>query len=179
MDQLAKARGSKFKPFPPANCWYTFDLSAAHPPAKQDVRDAISQCAHDMLDAPIQNLGVAGIRTAATRVKQWPSVLDKKQLRMALFNLYIFSEIGGTGGGLFRFMYSRFLDEAAGVTGQSGYADAARAMDACAQGWRAIAAPLEGAFDAADPAAFVPAVVEGLEEVHKKESSVWKGLAGL
>ena len=178
MDQLAKARGSKFKPFPPGNCWFTFDFSAAHPPAKQDVRDAVSQCARDMLDAPIQNLGVAGIRTAAARVKQWPSVLDKKQLRMALFNLYIFSEIGGSGGGMFRFMYSRFLEEAAGVTGQPGYAGAARAMQDCAEGWRAVARPLEGAFDAADPGALVPAVVKGLEDLHRKEGSVWKELAG-
>ena len=179
MDQLAKARGSKFKPFPPGNCWFTFDFSAAHPPAKQEVRDAISQCAHDMLDAPIQNLGVAGIRTAAARVKQWPVILDKKQLRMALFNIYIFSEIGGTGGGLFRFMYSRFLEEAAVVTGQSGYAGAARAMQGCAAGWRAVAAPLQGALDTKDPAALVPAVVDGLEELHKKEDSVWKELAAL
>jgi len=90
MDQLAKARGSKCKPFPPENCWFTFDFGRAHPPTERDVRDAISQCTKDMLNPPIQNLGVAGIRTAAMRVKQWPAVFDKKQLRMALFNLYIF-----------------------------------------------------------------------------------------
>jgi len=162
MDQLAKARGSKFKPFPPGNCWFTFDFSAAHPPAKKDVREAIAQCAGDMINPPIQNLGLAGIRTAAARVKQWPVILDKKQLRMALFNLYIFSEIGGSGGGMFRFMYSRFLEEAAGLTGNARYARAGRAMEACAQGWRALAAPLEGALESADPAALVSAVVEGL-----------------
>jgi len=35
---------------------------------------------------------------------------------MNLFNLYIFIEIGGTGGGCFRYMYSRFLKESAKVT---------------------------------------------------------------
>jgi hypothetical protein len=179
MDQLTKARGSKFKPFPPANCWFTFDFSGAHPPGEQDVREAIAQCAGDMINPPIQNLGVAGIRTATARVKQWPVVLDKKQLRMALFNLYIFSEIGGSGGGMFRFMYSRFLEEAADVTGQTRYAGAARAMEACANGWRALAAPLEGALETADPAALVPAVVKGLEDLHERESGVWKELAGL
>lgn len=179
MDQLAKARGSKFKPFPPEHCWFTFDFGKAHPPTERDVRDAISQCVNDMLNPPIQNLGVAGIRTAAMRVKQWPVVLDKKQLRMALFNLYIFSEIGGSGGGLFRFMYGRFLEEAAGVTGNARYAGAARAMQGCAEGWRALAAPLEGALEEADPAALVPAVVEGLEALHKEEGSVWQELAGI
>lgn len=178
MDQLAKARGSKFKPFPPGNCWFTFDFSAAHPPAGKDVREAIAQCAREMINPPIQNLGAVGIRTAAARVKQWPVVLDKKQLRMALFNIYIFSEIGGSGGGMFRFMYSRFLEEAAEVTGTARYVDAGREMEACAQAWRDLAAPLKGALESTDPEAFVPAVVKGLEELHRKESRVWQELAG-
>ena len=37
---------------------------------------------------------------------------------MNLFNLYMFTEIGGTGGGCFRYMYARFLNEAAAVTGR-------------------------------------------------------------
>ena len=177
MDQLAKARGSKFKPFPPSNCWFTFDFSAAHPPRKQDVRDAIAQCTRDMLNPPIQNLGVAGIRTAAARVKQWPGLLGDAQLRMALFNLYIFSEIGGSGGGMFRFMYARFLEEAARVTGTARFEGAARAMEACAKGWRALAQPLQDAFETKDPASLTPTVAAGLEALYKKEGSAWQELA--
>jgi hypothetical protein len=179
MDQLAKARGSKFKPFPPGNCWFTFDFSAAHPPDKKAVREAIAQCAEDMINPPIQNLGAAGIRTAAARVTQWPVVLDQAQLRMALFNIFIFSEIGGSGGGMFRFMYSRFLEEAAGLTGNARYAEAGKKMDACAKAWRELAAPLQDALETADPVALVPAVVKGLEVLHGKESSVWKEIAAL
>jgi hypothetical protein len=40
---------------------------------------------------------------------------------MNLFNLHIFIEIGGTGGGCFRYMYERFLNEAAGVTGDKQF----------------------------------------------------------
>jgi hypothetical protein len=76
-------------------------------------------------------------------------------------------------------MYSRFLEEAAGLTGDSRCSGAARAMQGCAEGWRALAAPLECALESADPAALVPAVVEGLEELHKKEGSVWQELAAL
>ena len=36
-----------------------------------------------------------------------------RELRMNLFSLYIYIEIGGTDGGCFRYMYSRFLKEAA------------------------------------------------------------------
>jgi hypothetical protein len=44
---------------------------------------------------------------------------------MNLFSLYIFIEIGGTGGGCFRYMYSRFLREASEITGNNKLCDAA------------------------------------------------------
>lgn len=43
---------------------------------------------------------------------------------MSLFNLYIFTEIGGAGGGCFRYMYSRFLEEAAKITKNEALKDA-------------------------------------------------------
>ena len=39
--------------------------------------------------------------------------------------LYVFIEIGGTGGGCFRYMYSRFLKEAAKVTSNKALVEAA------------------------------------------------------
>ncbi len=35
---------------------------------------------------------------------------------MSLFTLYVYLEIGGTGGGCFRPMYARFLEESAQIT---------------------------------------------------------------
>ena len=43
-------------------------------------------------------------------------MFNDRELRMNLFSIYIFIEIGGTGGGCFRYMYSRFLKEAAEIT---------------------------------------------------------------
>ena len=45
---------------------------------------------------------------------------------MNLFTLYIFIEIGGTGGGCFRYMYSRFLKEAMKITGSKSLGEASR-----------------------------------------------------
>ena len=44
---------------------------------------------------------------------------------MNLFTIYIFIEIGGTGGGCFRYMYSRFLKEAAEITSNRALEEAA------------------------------------------------------
>ena len=48
---------------------------------------------------------------------------------MNLFNVYIFIEIGGTGGGCFRYMYARFLKDAARLTGDKKLEDASALMD--------------------------------------------------
>jgi hypothetical protein len=44
---------------------------------------------------------------------------------MNLFNLYVFIEIGGTGGGCFRPMYARFLEQGARIAGKPALASAA------------------------------------------------------
>ncbi|HVQ00848.1 MAG TPA: BtrH N-terminal domain-containing protein [Candidatus Thermoplasmatota archaeon] len=115
LEQLRKARGSPFKPFPPKNAYLEFDFKNFHPPTKNDISSSILQAVDSMLHPPIQNIGVPGIRKTAKMIQKWPSMFSDRELRMNLFTLYIFIEIGGTGGGCFRFMYSRFLREAADI----------------------------------------------------------------
>ena len=118
MEDLAKARGSTYKPFPPRNKWYTFDFGQKRQPTADEVRLAIAQQAGPMLEPPISNIGVKGIRKAARSVPKWPDKLEPGEVRWALFNAWIFiSPTGGTGGGTFRYMFSRFLREAAEITG--------------------------------------------------------------
>lgn len=173
LDQLAIARDSKFQPFPPHNLWYAFDFAQAHPPQPEDVQEAITQAAQTMLHPPIQNLGVRGIRVAADRVKDWPKTMGEAELRQALFNVYVFVEMGGTGGGLFRYMYSRFLEEAADLTGQPHLCDAARAFHACAERWSTLAKMHENTYDMPDPLSTLPALGAGLLELHKVEANAW------
>ncbi len=113
LDQLRKARNSPYKPFPPKNAYLEFDFSRYHSPGKKDIYSSIHQTANNMLNPPISNFGIKGIRRTAQEIKKWPHKYNDRELRMNLFSIYIFIEIGGTGGGCFRYMYSRFLKEAA------------------------------------------------------------------
>jgi hypothetical protein len=115
-EQLGKARGSTYKPFPSKNTYLEFDFKEYHDPKPGDVYSSIEQTVEAQLNPPIKNIGIKGIRHAAAEITNWPSIFNDRELRMSLFNLYIFIEIGGSGGGCFRYMYSRFLREAAKIT---------------------------------------------------------------
>jgi len=117
LEQLRKARGSKYKPFPPKNISLEFDFTNYHNPKTNDIYSAVQQAAESQLNPPIKNIGIKGMRYASKEILKWPNIFKGKELRMNLFNLYIFIEIGGTGGGCFRYMYSRFLEESARITG--------------------------------------------------------------
>jgi hypothetical protein len=116
LEQLSKARGSTYKPFPPKNTYLQFDFSSFHFPTASDIYASIKQTVDSMLNPPIKNIGVKGMRHASREILTWPKLFNDYDLRMNLFNLYIFLEIGGTGGGCFRYMYSCFLKEAAKIT---------------------------------------------------------------
>jgi hypothetical protein len=130
LDHLEKARGSTHKPFPPKHTALDFDFTHFHRPRAADIVAAITHTVDAQLHPPIKNLGVKGLRHTSRELVQWPNMFDDHTLRMNLFSLYIFIEIGGTGGGCFRYMYSRFLTEAQTITGITGLADAAELVHA-------------------------------------------------
>jgi hypothetical protein len=133
LEELSTARSSTYKPFPPKNTYLEFDFAHYHDHRPEDIYAAIRQTVEDQLSPPIKNIGIKGIRHAAKELLTWPDIFDDKELRMNLFNLYIFIEIGGTGGGCFRYMYSRFLQESAEVTGNKELNDAAQRISKSAK----------------------------------------------
>jgi hypothetical protein len=116
LEQLSKARGSTYKPFPPKNTYLDFDFKSYHEPGTDDILSSIKQTVESQLNPPIKNLGVKGLRHTSKEILKWPIIFGDRELRMNLFSLYIYIEIGGTGGGCFRYMYSRFLKEASKIT---------------------------------------------------------------
>jgi len=124
LDQLQKSRGSTYKPFPPKNTYLEFNFDRFHNPKLEDVLSSINQTVESQLYPPIKNIGVKGLRHTSKEILKWPKMFEDRELRMNLFSLYIFIEIGGTGGGCFRYMYSRFLKESEKITGMKALGEA-------------------------------------------------------
>jgi hypothetical protein len=180
MEDLEKARGSKYKPFPPKHKWYTFDFSNKRQPTADEVRQSIAEQVTGMLEPPIRNIGVKGIRKAAQRALKWPEQMDEDELRFTLFNTFIFIDAtGGTGGGIFRYMFSRFLREAAEITGDMRLNQGADAFQHIGDRWQEVAVIFEQGWKADDPAAVLPETTAPLMEIADLEEAAWMRLREL
>jgi hypothetical protein len=180
LEALAQARGSTYQPFPPQHGWYTFDFSQKRLPEPAEAWQAIAETARGMLQPPITNLGIKGIRKAARRILDWPQVMDEKMLREACFNTYIMIDAaGGTGGGLFRYMYARFLGEAAVLTGEPELAQVGEQFQQIGDRWQDVAHLCHQAFTAENPAIQLAEVCAILPEIARQEETAWKRLEQL
>jgi hypothetical protein len=177
MADLEKARGSTFKPFPPKNLWYTFDFGGKRQPIPDEVRQAILEMAQPMLEPPISNIGVKGMRKAAEEIPRWPEKLDADELRFALFNTYIFiSPVGGTGGGAFRYMLSRFLGEAAVIAGDARLEEGAVEFQRIGDEWETLGEWFREVSEAPDPVARLGECVAPLNALAAREEAAWRHL---
>lgn len=177
LDCIALSRGSKFKPFPPRNQWFTFDFAEKRAPRSEEVVEAIREATTLMLNPPIANLGVKGIHTAAERIIGWPKIMEDGELRSSCFNTFVFIDAtGGTGGGIFRYMYGRFLAEAAGLTGESRLAGAGDEFRAIGDSWQSVAETFKTAHAAPDPAALLPEASALIVAIADRELAAWKNL---
>ena len=174
MEDLERARGSTYRPFPPKNQWYTFDFDGKRQPTAEEVRQAILEQVQPMLEPPIRNIGVKGIRKAAQMVPKWPERLDPDELRFALFNAHIFvSPVGGTGGGCFRYMFSRFLGEAAEITGDRRLEQSAGEFQHIGDQWEALGEWFRQTSEAPDAAALLDQSVAPLSHLADSEELAW------
>lgn len=177
LEALAQARSSKHKPFPPKNKWWTFNFSERRQPTAEEIITAIRNQATFMLEPPISNLGIKGIRKTARLILQWPKILREDELSRTLFDAYIFiSPVGGTGGGAFRYMFSRFLAEAEQHTGKSNLQTASATFRTIGDHWAALGEWCREASHDTSPATRLAEAVEPLNRIAKLEEEAWKGL---
>lgn len=177
LQALAQARGSKHQPFPPRHAWFDFDFSHSRPPEAREILRAIGECAQGMMQPPIANLGVRGISKAAERIRGWPAVLGERDLRLACINTAILIDArGGSGGGLFRYLYGRFLAEAGEMTGLAELAAAGQGVQAAGDGWEQAAGLFEQAWTAEGPGALLESVSALLAGIAVQEEKAWNQL---
>jgi hypothetical protein len=149
-EELAAARASRHKPFPPQHklleILQPLEMCTSERLERAIIR-GISDCCRRMLVPPIANFGVPGLHKWAAMVantssrKGWPQVFKPGlDLFGALLSTFIFIEIGGTGGSAFRSMYADFLQEAGEALGTEKLRTAAQLYTEAARCWSALAA---------------------------------------
>lgn len=173
LEQLAKARNSKFKPFPPKNAYFTFDFSDFHHPTESDIYNAIKQTLKTLLEPPIKNLGIKGIRKAAIEIKKWEKIFDDEFLRGSIFNFYVFVHIGGTGGGIFRYMYSRFLKEVSEITSNKKFIEVSDLLKECGDMWTELVLPMKDVVEHKNPAELLKDAPEKLNAIANIEEKAY------
>ncbi len=177
---LATARGSRFQPFPPQNICYRFDFSGYRLPCADEVLQAIRECARTMLHPPINNLGVKGIYKAAQRIDEWPKLLAEETLVEACLNTAIMIDArGGSGGGLFRFMYAEFLRQASVLTSRAQLNQVADQFDAMGALWQQAADSLFEAYQKGEAGDYLKKVSVLLQSIAGLEQKGWEFLASI
>ena len=169
LEGLAQARHGDHPVFPLAGHMFTVpdgsevrDLSAAAPAA-------IARCARGMLEPELGDFqGLPALRRFAAEVGGWPE--EAEDSRWCARFLYQVIERRGTGGGNFRLMYSRFLEEA-------GFEEAALAAEAAAA-WSALGAAALAASETEEPVPGLWSNVAGEAAlVLETEEQLWEQLA--
>jgi hypothetical protein len=176
LEQLSKARSSPFKPFPPRNLRFEFDFTGFRKPGTAEIAASIEQTVDAHLNPPIKNFGVEGMRHTASQILKWPALFNDKELRMNLFNFYVFIEISGTGGGCFRFMYSRFLDEGAKIARNPALKKAAEQFDQSGRMFSRIGQMFKDAEKMNDVEAKIQAASREFREIAALEEEAYRFL---
>ncbi|HEX9402469.1 MAG TPA: BtrH N-terminal domain-containing protein [Anaeromyxobacter sp.] len=162
LDALERARASIAPPFgAPGRPWLEVDAPARERPIEEAVPDALRRQARDFLLDVDGAAGASALERFAAELQEWPSRAAGEADRAWSFR-YAFQVIEkrGTGGGLFRALYARFLEEAAGrVPGLERLGLAPR-MRALAESWSRLAGALRAISDV--PGGLVPPQIREL-----------------
>ena len=168
LESLARARHSDFPVYPLSGHMLTLGERVDADRLKAAAPGAIRKAAARMLEPPLGDYeGLPALRHFAAEVGEWPQAVSDWQW-CARFNYQVI-ERRGTGGGNFRLMYSRFLEEVG--------RDAALAAEAAAD-WTALAAALLSASEADEAEAGLwSEVAARAEAVLAAEERLWAALA--
>jgi len=168
LENLARARHSGHPAYPLEGHMFTVAEAIDQEQLEAAVPRAIERAASEMLEPPFGEFaGVPALERLAAEAGSWPEAVEDWQwcARFA----YQVIERRGTGGGCFRLMYSRFLEEA-------GQDEAPLAAEAAAR-WTELAEAFRAASESDEPRPELwRAVDSGAEQVLEAERRLWTSL---
>lgn len=173
--ELAKARASKFRPFPANNKCASFDFSNAHPIDKKVLQEIIRSHSQDYLNAPAHLLGLNGIQKFAEEVKKWNKFNSDKLKLACISNYFMINAKGGTGGGAFRDMYGNFLVEASKIIGNNIFAEIGKEYSSIGKKWDKVADLLWQTQETSSTESLLD-ISELVSGIHKEETQLQKNL---
>jgi hypothetical protein len=147
--QLKAARDSRRCPSRPRNASFRFHYPGRLPPQRHALATALATMVNQMRYPFREFNGLPAIARFCRQVPKWGLAMSPDELRLNCSLAAFMFEKAGTGGGAFRNLYSRFLDEAAQVLEAPVLTQAAALYRTLAGQWREVAALLEQA--GADP----------------------------
>jgi hypothetical protein len=170
LGNLERARHSDHPAYPLAGHMFTVTGEVDPERLREAIPAAIARAAKAMVEPELRDFsGLDAVDRLAREAGSWPEVAEDWQW-CARFGYQVI-ERRGTGGGAFRLMYSRFLEEA-------GYpAEAALAAEAAAR-WTALADAFHSASERGEPdPAFWGEVGSAAGLVAEAERRLWATLA--
>lgn len=147
LDALDRARASIAPPFGQAGRpWLEVDRPARPRPLAEAIPEALRRQAHDLLLDADGAVGISALERFAAELPGWAAAARDEAERAWAFR-YAFQVIErrGTGGGLFRALYARFLAEAEPLVPAIARLDLRARMEGIAAGWSALAGALRAA----------------------------------
>jgi len=170
LERLAEARHSGFPSYPLEGHMFTVTAELDPAALQAAVPGAIERAASEMLEPPFGELaGLPAVQRLAREAGSWPEAVE--DWRWCARFAYQVIERRGTGGGAFRLMYSRFLEEA-------GREEAPLAAAAAAR-WTELAGAFQRASEPQEPdPAHWREVEEGAARVAEAERRLWTALGG-
>jgi len=141
--QLQKARASEYRPFPAMNQMVRFSFPPKLTPVREIIPAAIRENVSALLNPPISNVGVKGIKKWSGELSKYPKIIpEPRNLAHALVMHYVYIETGGSGGAIFRQIYRDFLEEAGLIMKNDGILRAGERFEEIVRLWRDIACSL-------------------------------------
>jgi hypothetical protein len=143
LENLDRARHSSHPAYPLAGHMFTVSGEIETASLREAIPAAIERAAQAMLEPEHRDFsGLGAVRRLSEEAGEWPAATDDWKW-CARFGYQVI-ERRGTGGGAFRLLYSRFLEEAGRPEASLGAAEAA-------ERWTELAAALHAASESEQP----------------------------